>query len=428
MTAPDEHVDPPRDEAESWHDVNNRYLGVSLLWLRLCLTRLATPAVTASGGAGDRGAPAVDRGASSPTPPPTATPVPKKRGFWHRRGEVADVPPAPAVMPGAETPSPVAPRRDTARSTNVARAGPSIDQQIADAAARMAELEATATAPALVLLTKRFGLSPFERDVLLLCIAMDLDTRTAGLCASAQGDPTTRFPTFALALTLFENPAWEALAPDRPLRFWRLIEVRGGPLEPLTTSPLLADERVVNYCKGLNTPDGRLAELFVPLAFSAPDVSDVAPSQRPQLELIVRRLTGEGDTAPPIIHLIGPDRASKQALAQGVADRFRLPLVRLPVESLPTSLTELEELLRLLRRESALLPVALYVDAYDANVSTEGAPPSVNLNRVLGQRAGVTLLDTRDVVPGVELDTLLIEVQSPTPAEQRDAWATALGL
>jgi SpoVK/Ycf46/Vps4 family AAA+-type ATPase len=292
----------------------------------------------------------------------------------------------------------------------------------------MAELEATPTAPALVLLTKRFGLSPFERDVLLLCIAMDLDTRTAGLCASAQGDPTTRFPTFALALTLFENPAWEALAPDRPLRFWRLIEVRGGPLEPLTTSPLLADERIVNYCKGLNTPDGRLAELFVPFAFSAPDVSDVAPSQRPQLELIVRRLTGEGDTAPPIIHLIGPDRASKQALAQGVADRFRLPLVRLPVESLPTSLTELEELLRLLRRESALLPVALYVDAYDANVSTEGAPPSVNLNRVLGQRAGVTLLDTRDVVPGVELDTLLIEVQSPTPAEQRDAWATALGL
>ena len=33
-----------------------------------------------------------------------------------------------------------------------------------------------------------FGLSPFERDVLVLCAAVELDGGVAGLCAAAHGD------------------------------------------------------------------------------------------------------------------------------------------------------------------------------------------------------------------------------------------------
>jgi hypothetical protein len=59
--------------------------------------------------------------------------------------------------------------------------------------------------PALVILSRRLGLVRFEEDVLLLCAAMELDTRTAALCARAQADPA-RAPTFALALALFDEP------------------------------------------------------------------------------------------------------------------------------------------------------------------------------------------------------------------------------
>src|SRR5262249_60804609 len=83
----------------------------------------------------------------------------------------------------------------------------------------------TETPTALELLSDRLGLSPFERNVLFLCAAMELDTRIAGLCAHAQDDPSKPFPTFALTLALFDEPSWDALSPERPLRFWRLIEI-----------------------------------------------------------------------------------------------------------------------------------------------------------------------------------------------------------
>ena len=44
----------------------------------------------------------------------------------------------------------------------------------------------TDTPSALEVLSDRLGLSPFERNVLFLCAAMELDTRVAGLCARVQ--------------------------------------------------------------------------------------------------------------------------------------------------------------------------------------------------------------------------------------------------
>ena len=67
--------------------------------------------------------------------------------------------------------------------------------------------------PALVALAQRTGLSRFERDVLLLCAATELDPSIRGLCADVHGNDAMAYPTFALALTVLPDPAWEALAP-----------------------------------------------------------------------------------------------------------------------------------------------------------------------------------------------------------------------
>src|SRR6185369_575980 len=107
-----------------------------------------------------------------------------------------------------------------------------------------AKAELTDPPSALAFLSQRLGLSLFEQNILLLCAAMELDTRIAGLCARAQDDPPKPFPTFALALTLFDDPAWDVLSPDRPLRYLRLIEIHQPCAQPLTTSALRADERI----------------------------------------------------------------------------------------------------------------------------------------------------------------------------------------
>ena len=78
------------------------------------------------------------------------------------------------------------------------------------------------------------------------------------------GDPGRPYPTFALAFTLFDGPHWDALSAERPLRYWRLIEINQPGVTPLTMSALRADERIVNYLKGLNQLDDRLTSFVAP--------------------------------------------------------------------------------------------------------------------------------------------------------------------
>ena len=63
------------------------------------------------------------------------------------------------------------------------------------------------------MLAQRLALTSFERDLLLLCAGMELDTGFASLCACAQ-DPARPYPTFALALTALQDPAWKRSRPS----------------------------------------------------------------------------------------------------------------------------------------------------------------------------------------------------------------------
>ncbi|HEX4963270.1 MAG TPA: ATP-binding protein, partial [Thermoanaerobaculia bacterium] len=105
--------------------------------------------------------------------------------------------------------------------------------------------------PALERLAATFGLSAFERDVLLLAAGPDLGIDFPGR------------PTFGLALAALDDPSWEALSPQGALRYWRLIEL--GPGEGLCSLPLRADERVLHFLRGLEVLDERLAGLVEPL-------------------------------------------------------------------------------------------------------------------------------------------------------------------
>ena len=133
-------------------------------------------------GSGDDVAAAATRSSSraptDPSPPETSLLTPRSRGWFERQRQDADVPvPLRSVVGGAD-----------------------IDQ----AAEVMATAAAADPPPALVILSQRMGLVTFEQEILLLCAAMELDTRMAALCAAAQGEPSRAYPTFALALSLFD--------------------------------------------------------------------------------------------------------------------------------------------------------------------------------------------------------------------------------
>jgi hypothetical protein len=282
---------------------------------------------------------------------------------------------------------------------------------------------------ALKMLSTRLGLSRFEENVLLLCVAMELDTRMASLCSRAHGDPNRPYPTFALALTLFDDdaPSWDALSPGRPLRYWRLIEIDQRGTQPLTASPLRADERSVNYVKGLNYLDNRLSPLLLPMDLPSSE-ADLPPSQQILVETIVRHLKQVPvDQEVPVVQLLGVDPPSKHLVAAHAAVALGLRMYRLPAALLPVEGAELENLRRLWERECLLLPLALYVDALGSEIDASPASQASPVNRVLTRMGDVVFLDTRDTWPGIAERSLAVDVAKPTPVEQEVAWAAALG-
>lgn len=291
------------------------------------------------------------------------------------------------------------------------------DAQIGQAAAAMQQAVAPDLSPALVILSNRLGLGPFEAQILLLCAAMEFDTRMGALCAQAQNDVARPYPTFALALALFDDPVWEALSPERPLRYWQLIEINQSAAQPLTVSALRADERVVNYIKGLNYLDDRLKPWVVPMTGSV----DALPfSQQQQAENIIRYIRAAVHEWP-IVNLLGADSASKRAIAKQAAQALGLNVYRLSAEVLPASWRELETFARLYQRESYLLPIALYLEAPDG----DKALPAVN--HFLARSSGLVFIDTRESWLQIERDVLTIDIAKPAATEQATLWQHALG-
>ena len=110
--------------------------------------------------------------------------------------------------------------------------------------------------PTLQTLCSVFSLTEFERDILLLCVATELDSRFASLAAAFHGDTRSTSPTFSYALALLPDAHWSALTPDAPLRRWRMIEMGVG--NNFCTSPLNIDERVLHYLTGVPQMDARV--------------------------------------------------------------------------------------------------------------------------------------------------------------------------
>src|SRR5258706_4843291 len=238
------------DAAASWLEGNTRYLSAALVWLRAGLEHRASQLPD----------PAQPVFAASPS-------TGQEHAFWRSLRKGQRVPWLPKLLPAS-----------TESKSEAMTQAAEMMQQIAQ---EMSPL------PALLILAKRLGLSEFERQLLLLCLAMELDPAIATLCARCQGEPGR--PSFALAFKLFDNPSWEALSPERPLRYWRLIEINQPGGHALTVSPLRADERIVNYLKGLNYLDDRLAPLLVPLD-EYPDAADLPPSHQEKVISVLHAL------------------------------------------------------------------------------------------------------------------------------------------
>jgi hypothetical protein len=83
---------------------------------------------------------------------------------------------------------------------------------------------------------------------------------------------------------------------------------------------LRADERIVNYIKGLNTLDDRLATFVNPTDVMQGSNGPLPPSQQSIVDQIIQHWQGSPNNTPlPMVQMLGPNLTSKQLIAAHTA-------------------------------------------------------------------------------------------------------------
>jgi hypothetical protein len=268
--------------------------------------------------------------------------------------------------------------------------------------------EATAampSPPALDRLATAYGLSAFERDVLLLTAADELDTRVGAVCAAAGGTGHDH-PTFGLAIAVLNEPHWSATIPRRPLRAARLVEVGDGRL---VRAPLRIDERILHHLLGLAGPDRRLRPYLAPVHRPAaplpPSLAEVGTGLREKW-------------ARQVVTLYGPEPRDLVAVVSAAAGEAPVYLVN--AADVPAGVTDRETFGALWAREAVLDGAILVLDCHAGSPTERAAVAAL----VAHMDVPVVVIAADPLVLG--RSSVAVEVLRPNRTEQRTLWRAVL--
>ena len=266
--------------------------------------------------------------------------------------------------------------------------------------------ERTPGPPTVERIVDHLGLSEFERDLLMLAAGVQLDGDLAELTAASQGGADPR-PTFALAMAALPGAHWDAVAPHRPLRRWRLVEPEPGPV--LATRPLTIDEHVLHAITGLDDPDspGGLPTLPTSVVTLTASQQAIADELAPAIASL---------TEPVLVHLDGDDPDARVEVARRCAELLDLGALvldhaRLPATADPAAVALTVDREALLR---GLVPVV--TDPALARALT--TPIVVLLGATTPSGADTSTPSTRT--------TLRRTVSLPDPTEQSALWQQSM--
>ncbi len=302
-------------------------------------------------------------------------------------------------------------------------------------APRVLRPSAAAILPRLAELSSIFELDTFEQEVLLICLAPEIDLRYERLFAYLQDDVSRRRPTVELILRLLASTIEEqvarrsAFSPTGRLGANGLLVLADDAAEhwPLLARPLRVDERIAEYLLGSDRLDPRIAS-FVHLL--PPEAEASIPSLPPDLATGLARVLTDGQTAVdhgPIIYLHGSTGVTRRAVARHASSRTGRPLLAVDLDTLATA-PRPAHLLGLAAREALLQKAILCLDRFDLLLGeeTDIAPLRHACREILSGRPGPTFLtgdgrwEPATWLPGIP--GLRVAVPPPPPSGRIALW------
>ena len=270
--------------------------------------------------------------------------------------------------------------------------------------------------PALERIASAFGLTPFERELLLLCAGAELDQEVGHLLGVWHGVSSLARPTFACAMAVLDAGHLDALRPTGPLRQYELLQLA----EPsaFMFSPLVLRERILHGLLGVDELDPLLR-----LYMSRQTVfHEMAPSHEALAVSIAESLSRTSGTEMPAIVISGGDRWSKRGIAAVAAKLLGWPLYVFPGENMPSDLATREKLARIWECEKNLARCALYLDGEQLET-----PAAVQNACSFAERLSGPLFLSGKCTTYWNGPTVHVVVKPLPASEQRSLWKETLG-
>lgn len=263
-------------------------------------------------------------------------------------------------------------------------------------------------------LTRVFGLSSFEKRILLMVAGVELDSNFADLVSSLQNG--LALPTFSLALSALEDVHWSAISPNGPLRYWRFIELTQSQL--ISKSPVKIDEHILHYLTGMYQPDERLDGFVTPLIKSH---NQLAPSQLELAGRIMQDVSSYSKTGIlPVVELTGNNKTDKKSIATYISIQFGISPYLISIHAIPSSIKDIIDISRIWNRESALKSNALYIDYSEIDVNDKNKVQSVN--NFIDNIQSLTLVSSGQNTIKISRQKINYELAKPTAEEQFNLW------
>ena len=271
--------------------------------------------------------------------------------------------------------------------------------------------------PRLLWLAETFALYPFDVDVLLICLAPQLDLRYERIYGYLQDDVTKKQPTVNLVLDLLCSPGAERLlqlsrfSSQSPLFASRLLErpaddSRGS----LLNQPLSIDRTVAAWLMGDYQP---LASPFINFSLSLPDGSDEPLAG--ELELDLKKIAEK----KPILAFYGPDKLVQRATARTIAQKAKRSLLEVSYTADASADLSPQAGLELALRDARLTGALPYLTGWDAALDDHTLPPAAFTE--LCAFPGLVIFATAErwLPRGYERDRRLLWLDFPTPSFTR---------
>ncbi len=295
-------------------------------------------------------------------------------------------------------------------------------------------------------LAHHFALTAIDIDILLICLAPELDLRYESLYSYLHGDVTKKRPSVDLVLNLL-CPTLEAklsvrqrFIPSSPLLKYHLLNLFDDPSgqQPLLSKYLKIDERIANYLLNIDEIDTRLRVYTNYLVPQIPLNDLFIPVEMKQrLKLLAQKK--EALTGGFIFYFQGSYGVGKQTTAEALCHEFNMGLLVVDGDRIASLLenrlpnsepSAFETTICLLCREARLQKAVLYWKGFD-NLLEDGK--KVWLESFMRQMEDVNLLTilagnvTWEPVNALQnIPFLRVEFSHPTTAERMQMWKKCL--